>query len=103
MRYVFLSSAFVLTVRGTLVLLLKYKAVSLIVGHISLVLDKINLHVALLIFKSWLMSSFSLCLKYLGLLQSCQLHCSGGAQHGWILALLSRYFSELNGRKFISF
>lgn len=53
------SSAFVLIVCGTLVLLFKYKAVSLITGHISLVLDKINLHLTLLIFKNWFMSSLS--------------------------------------------
>lgn len=103
MQYIFLLSAFVLIVRGTSVLLFKYKVVSLIIGHISLVLDKINLHLILLIFKSCLMSSLNLCLKYLGLLQSCQLFCSGGVQHGWILTLLSRYFNELNASKFISF
>lgn len=42
MRYIFLSSAFVLIVRGTLVLFFEYKAVSLIIGHISLVLGKIT-------------------------------------------------------------
>lgn len=49
MRYIFLLSAFVLIVRGTSVLLFKYKAVTLIIGHISLVLGKIHLNFILLI------------------------------------------------------
>lgn len=103
-RNIFHSSAFALTVHGTLPLsFCEYKAVSLITGCILVALDKINLHLTLFIFKCWLMCSVSLCLKYPNPLQPYQLHCSGGTQRGWILTLFSRCFNEQNSRKLTSF
>lgn len=102
MRNFFHSSAFALNCAwdfGTSILL-KSKAVSLIIGHISVALDKINLHLTWLILKHWLMFSLSLCLKYPDPLQPYQLHYSRHVQHGLIFTLFSRYLNEQNSRNF---
>jgi len=87
-RNTFHSSAFACIVHETLVLLLKYKAISFIIAHISVALDKISLHLTL-IFQCWLMCSLHLRLKY-----PYQLHCSRDTQHDWILALVLKYLNE---------